>query len=47
MIQLVAVDGTKIFKIEGFKQYPRCGEDLERFLGSFGKLVNIIADFRQ
>ena len=47
MSQIMAVNGTKIFEIEGFKQHSRSGKCFKRLLGAFGKLVNIIADFRQ
>ncbi len=45
--QLVAVDGTKIVEVEGLEQHAGGDESFERFLGPFGELVHVVADFGQ
>ena len=47
MIQIVANNGPELLKIERLEQHAGRNECFERLLSSLGKLVNVVADFRQ
>ena len=44
VVQPMTLDGTKIFKLERFKEHPRRNKGLERVFGSLGKLVYVIPE---